>query len=57
MQAHKLKTRPIRERTIPATQIWMDEAIWPRGSRIAFVLAAAMACWAVPLLLAYLLTR
>ena len=59
MQAQKLDTRPrpIKEMPIPAAQIWIDEAIWPRGSRIAFVLAAAMACWAVPLLLAYLLSR
>ena len=57
MQARKLDTRPIREAPIPAAQVWIDESIWPRGSRIAFVLAAAMACWAVPLLLAFLLTR
>jgi hypothetical protein len=41
---------------IPAVPTWIDEPIWPRSSRIAFVLAASMACWAVPLLLAYLLT-
>jgi len=57
VQARKLDTRPIREAPIPAAQVWIDESIWPRGSRIAFVLAAAMACWAVPLLLAFLLTR
>lgn len=56
MQAHKLETRPNTEMPIPAAQVWMDEPIWPRSSRVAFVLAAAMACWAVPLLLAYLLT-
>jgi hypothetical protein len=57
VQAHKLDTRPIAETMpIPAAQVWIDEPIWPRSSRVAFVLAAAMACWAVPLLLAYLLT-
>ena len=56
MQAHKLDTRPVREMPISAAQIWIEETIWPRSSRVAFVLAAAMACWAVPLLLAYLLT-
>ena len=56
MQAHKLETRPNKEMPIPAAHVWMDEPIWPRSSRVAFVLAAAMACWAVPLLLAYLLT-
>jgi hypothetical protein len=56
VQARKLDTRPIKEMPIPAAQVWIDEPIWPRGSRVAFVLAAAMACWAVPLLLAYLLT-
>lgn len=56
MQAHKLETRPNKEIPIPAVQVWMDEPIWPRSSRVAFVLAAAMASWAVPLLLAYLLT-
>ena len=56
MQAQKLDTRPGREIPIPAAKVWIDEPIWPRRSRIAFVLAAAMACWAVPLLLAYLLT-
>ncbi|HJT06437.1 MAG TPA: hypothetical protein VJ747_05915 [Stellaceae bacterium] len=59
MQAQKLDTRPrdLRETPIPAAQIWIDEPIWPRGSRIAFVVAAAMTCWVVPVLLAYLLTR
>ena len=56
MQAHKLDTRPVREMPISAAQIWVEESIWPRSSRVAFVLAAAMACWAGPLLLAYLLT-
>jgi hypothetical protein len=56
VQAHKLETRPGKEMPITAAQIWIEESIWPRGSRVAFVLAAAMACWAVPLLLAYLLT-
>jgi hypothetical protein len=55
VQAHKLDTRPVREMPISAAQIWVEESIWPRSSRVAFVLAAAMACWAVPLLLAYLL--
>jgi hypothetical protein len=57
VQAQKLETRPIREMPIPAAQVWINESIWPRGSRVAFVLAAAMACWAVPLLLAYLLAH
>ena len=57
VQARKLETRPVREMPIQTAQVWISEPIWPRGSRIAFVLAAAMACWAVPLLLAYLLTR
>lgn len=55
VHAHKLETRPAREMPISTAQIWIDEPIWPRKSRIAFVVAAAMACWAVPLLLAYLL--
>lgn len=57
VQAQKLETRPIREMPIPTAQVWINESIWPRGSRVAFVLAAAMACWSVPLLLAYLLAR
>jgi hypothetical protein len=56
VQAHKLETRPAKEMPIVGAQVWIDEPLWPRNSRLAFVLAAAMACWAVPLLLAYLLT-
>ena len=56
MQAHKLETRPAKEMPIVGAQVWIDEPLWPRNSHLAFVLAAAMACWAVPLLLAYLLT-
>jgi hypothetical protein len=33
------------------------DRIWSRGSRIAFLLAAAALCWAVPLLVIYLLAR
>jgi len=43
VQARKLETRPGKEMPIPAAQVWIDEPIWPRSSRVAFVLAAAMA--------------
>jgi len=56
VQAHKLETRPAKAMPVAAAEVWIDEPIWRRRWRVAFVVAAAMACWAVPLLLAYLLT-
>lgn len=55
MQAQKLETRLGREMTTSYTQVWTEEPRWPRSSRVAFVLAAAVACWAIPLLIAYLI--
>ncbi len=55
MQAHKLDTRPDREIDASYTRVWSEDARWPRSSRLAFVLAAAAICWAVPLVIAYLL--
>jgi len=56
VQAHKLETRPAKAMPVAAAEVSIDEPIWRRRWRVAFVVAAAMACWAVPLLLAYLLT-
>ncbi len=55
MQAQKLETRLGSETAASYTQVWTEEPRWPRSSRVAFILAAALACWAVPLVVAYLI--
>jgi hypothetical protein len=44
------------EMPISRAQTWTEDRVWPRGSRIVFVVAAALGCWAIPLLLVYLFT-
>lgn len=56
VQAQKLDSHLGTEMaTASYSRVWTEEPRWPRSSRVAFVLAAALACWAVPLLVAYLL--
>ena len=38
-------------------ETWNEGAPWSRRSRLVFILAAAAACWAVPLLIVYWLAR
>lgn len=45
------------EKEMPAadTATRVEDIRWPRSRRVAFLLAAAALCWAVPILVAYLL--
>jgi hypothetical protein len=56
-RARKLDTAPRRAMPMVDTRGWIEESPWPRRSRLVFILGAAAACWAVPLLLAYWLAR
>lgn len=59
--ARRLETPERREipapRDMPAAdlEIEITEERWSRSARLAFLLAAATLCWAVPILVAYLL--
>ena len=61
-QANELAGRPSvyarkLEREMPTADLSNSagDARWPRHRRIAFLAVAAVLCWAVPILVAYLL--
>ena len=55
-QARQRDDAPGRTGAFVAATKRADEWRWPRRSRVFFVLGAATACWAVPLLIAYWFT-